>query len=1507
MRCYFECVPRFVFAQRILVIIAIAVLVSPALSLETKQVRAGIQSSTTISGLVFHDYDSDGIRDTATTFGHAVDNGVGGIIVRAFDSTGVEVANTNSASDGTYTLNITESASTEIRVEFTIPSDDPILSAYTSSFASSKNGVPSSVSVSSVQFVNLGDENINYSVHVPGEYCQNSPNIGFSRQCFNEPTDHASVWVSQYNGGPYLSGTDLYSDWAKTQAARQDQTESILGMAWHKQSKRILSSAYVRRGAKLYESNGKPLPGALFSTNPTGTTATSGTGGTTSFLVDLEALMAGDQFSSSNVSGPGYIPTNLARFGSPANFNVADSDIASGTDGVYEEVGKAGIGDMDVDDEGNLYVVSLFTRKLYKVPLPANGSAPTSMSEVGPITSTVTCTNGVARPFGVTHWRNNLYMGVVCDGSSDFAVNAPVSITDDRNITYSVVRYSLQNQTWSTFVGPYPLYAPVAGQPFKGSPIGDQERDAWQWNPWTDTFSAEWESGWAAVHPMPLASDIQFAPDGSLTVSLRDRFGDMMSQAVKRPDNIDSGKGGISAGDLYRICRTGDGWTASDYVWEGNAGCSRTHRNFDTIVDGYYINEFFRDDYGTTSGHADQSAGMLEQVPGFRDVLNSAMDPYIPLVTTDDTWSSGGISYYLNATGARQTSVNAGGGVIFAIAKSSIYGKNTNGFNKMTSMGDIEALCDMAPIQIGNRLWFDADGDGIQDPGEEPIVGATVRLYDVTGTTLISTAVTNEYGEYYFSSTQTEADTGGISPDAYGGNIQDDTPYVIKLDNPVDYQPGGALYGSVLTEANAETPIATDNNNGIDSDATADNGIVGVDTFPSIAVNGLQSGMNQSDIDIGFVPLVGVGDYTWIDIDADGIQDAGELPLSGVTIELLDANGDPARDAMGNLVQAQITDANGYYFFDGLLPGDYQMKFTAPDGYALTVAGEGVSSDDSNPDRITSVTPIFSIAGTANGDTVVDTDAETLARFVNPTIDAGVVPVVSVGDYVWRDLDRDGMQDAGEPGIEGVSLTITNADGSPVVDVFGNTVTSTTTDSSGKYTFDNLPPGQYTVAVTTPPSMAPTVSGVGALSSDSSTSSATSVVLTDAGQRDPTLDFGFVDHRVSVGDYVWFDLDRDGVQESGEPPLAGVTLTISNADGSPVIDVFGNPVTSTTTDTKGKYSFDNLPVGQYTVSVVTPAGFESTVSGRGTTATDSSTGSATSMVLTQDGQRDDTLDFGFWAPPAVVGSRVWHDQDSDGIQDVEESGVPNVMVSISDINGFPVRDLRGQIVQPVRTDASGNFLFSDLPLNQQYKLTVTYPAGARATIPGEGDAQSDSSTLFAVSRRLTANNPVDLSLDFGVIFETEITLQTQRPSRLRSAPRVTDQYNKVLPDGEAWLDPSALSSPSTGARWLTARTRIWDASTGKWVSYLDTPQGTWSVLRGEVRFVPAQGFRGTATVPFQMTDSTGQSISANLYVTSWTELPATGFGLTSYLWVSILLLIAGGWIRRHGGMRIISP
>ena len=1091
-------------------------------------------AASAVSGRVYQDFNSDGTFDGTVSFGESTDVGIAGITVSAYDSTGAKVGEATSGSDGTYSVSVTGNADSSLRVEFSIPASGP-LAAMRTSFAGGNNGT-------SIQFVSVGDSNVDFGMNVPGEYCQTNPKIAVARLCHSGDTASLdadvkaspTLYLANYDSGPYDSGstlTDGLTDWSSTSKASESETGSVLGVAYDKRPGvgAFYASAYVRRHTRMYEDGGVPVPGALFKMTASGT----------NFHVDLEGLSPGDQFSSSTPDTFGYIQSNADRkIVNPSDILYGNANVAydSGNSGVFEEVGAAGIGDIDMDDEGNLFVVSLYTKHLYKVGMPADGTAPSSMTDLGDITGPITCTNGDARPFGVHVWRGMVYVGATCDGSGDVSASDP-----DVNITANIVSIDPHAGTpsFSAFITGVAL-GETGDVDTKGSTANNSGQSS-RWWPWLDDYSdgAFVDPATSrAIRPVPMLSDLEFDSDGSIILGFRDRTGDQLSPMTGKddPDGTNSAQS-FSGGDVRRLCRTGSGYSAADYALDGETGCPTNGANGSLNVGEYYSGD------GFAFWHRDTGAGFTEQVPGFTDLLMTMFDPWDDGSTYDDsTFASGGVRYLLHSTGDANKAVNAGGGVQYY---TKVGATSAGSFRKVNGMADIEAACDQAPVQIGNRVWIDTDQDGIQDPGETPVAGVTVHVYDSTGTTLLGTAVTNARGEYYFSSTLTESSSG--DGDNVGGGIAAGSAYVIRFDNAADYASGGPLDGYSLTTKSA-TDAATSLDSSVDSNAAT------VDGYPEISTQSLAPGENDHTFDVGFydpsvttttststttsttttstlpsgasttVPsgttttvgsssiVVGMGNYTWIDADKDGVQDASERALSGVRVTLSNPDGTPALKRDGTPATA-TTDESGYYFIDNLAPGSYYATFTLPAGYAFTTRSSSTSNsaNDSNPDASTGVTPVFTINAGTTGDTTTDTDSSTLASFVNPTIDAGVVPIgtVSVGNYVWRDRNGDGIQGPADGGVAGAVLTLRNADGSPVVDAYGRPVKPITTGADGKFLFTNLLPGKYLVDISYPSGFVPTTKDRSDRGLNSSSNRAVSRVL-KAGESDLTLDFGMV-------------------------------------------------------------------------------------------------------------------------------------------------------------------------------------------------------------------------------------------------------------------------------------------------------------------------------------------------------------------------------------------------------------
>jgi hypothetical protein len=199
---------------------------------------------------------------------------------------------------------------------------------------------------------------------------------------------------------------------------------------------------------------------------------------------------------------------------------------------------------------------------------------------------------------------------------------------------------------------------------------------------------------------------------------------------------------------------------------------------------------------------------------------------------------------------------------------------------------------------------------------------------------------------------------------------------------------------------------------------------------------------------------------------------------------------------------------------------------------------------------------------------------------VRRDVDFGYVGAGSLGDTVWFDVNANGVQDAGEPGIPGVTVALTwfGPDGLPGTP--DDVTLTTTTDASGSYSFTNLPIGSYSVALGggLPAGTRPT------FDLDGTPDNRTVAGLTIGAPDRVDVDFALTGAS-SISEFVWHDADADGVRDTGEAGIPGVVITVTWAgfDGIP-----GTPDDisyTVTTDSAGRYLVPNLPAGRYTVTV----------------------------------------------------------------------------------------------------------------------------------------------------------------------------------------------------------------------------------------------------------------------------------------------------------------------------------
>ena len=295
------------------------------------------------------------------------------------------------------------------------------------------------------------------------------------------------------------------------------------------------------------------------------------------------------------------------------------------------------------------------------------------------------------------------------------------------------------------------------------------------------------------------------------------------------------------------------------------------------------------------------------------------------------------------------------------------------------------------------------------------------------------------------------------------------------------------------------------------------------------------------------------------DADASFSSSDSEAPYVGVTVALLKKDGSPVLDKDGNPVTA-VTDAEGKYSFSGLPLGEYTVSVVDP---------------TSGPLAGTKPTEAY----TGRYKTTADV---TIAEATGSVIDVnfGFVKPASVGDYTWMDVNRDGIQDADEPALPGVTVTLTYEDGSAVTDASGNPVAAVTTDANGKYKFENLLPGGYKVSFQAPAGFEATTSDAGTDRALDSNGATASVTLAQ-GQTDDTIDFGAVGTGV-IGDQLFVDVNQNGggAPDAGDKVLPGVKVTLTWTGPGRITRTY-----ETVTDADGKYKFENLLPGDYKVEV----------------------------------------------------------------------------------------------------------------------------------------------------------------------------------------------------------------------------------------------------------------------------------------------------------------------------------
>ena len=425
----------------------------------------------------------------------------------------------------------------------------------------------------------------------------------------------------------------------------------------------------------------------------------------------------------------------------------------------------------------------------------------------------------------------------------------------------------------------------------------------------------------------------------------------------------------------------------------------------------------------------------------------------------------------------------------------------------------------------------------------------------------------------------------------------------------------------------------------------------------------MSSGIEMEGPECGALTLGRIEGSAYMDHDGDGITSAGEEAAASLTVTLT-----PSRAELDEITAT--TGEDGSFVLEAIRPDDYTLTVTCPEHYVL-----------SRTDNL--ALPLTAGKDTQKAKLTVVMGAEWIGQKL------GTVMPAAVSGQLWLDENNNGLFDAGESTPAGYEVTVTD-------DRTGKVFDTLRTDEEGRFATSGMIPGSFSLSFPLDEQTIAPKPGNSDFQEENGRLVLPAVVLTENEHRDGIL-LGIVRY-TAIGGTLW--IDRGDTIDT----LSGAQITLKDGDG--------NVLKTLTTAENGAYRFDKLMPGTYQLEAVMPEGCVVIEPGDRRLSTDQV--SVLTETLNRTGSSDlielkmaeDQLRMNIGCVlPGRMGDLCWLDTDGDGLQGMDEPGIPGVKIEL-------LRD--GEIIAETVSDQYGFYRFYDL-YPAAYTLRVTPPKEVKPT------------------------------------------------------------------------------------------------------------------------------------------------------------------------------------------------